>query len=213
MKVRVSDVMSTEVITIGPDTPLKDAAVSMARHRVSGLPVVEGSSLIGIVTESDFVARLAEDDSGLMAIVFRRDPPELTGTVRQAMTPNPHTIEPHQSVVAAARLMTRHAVKRLPVVDSNRVLVGIVSRADLMSVFARPDDEIAADVRAHGVHTLLGEGEVEVAVSDGVVRLGGKVGTLTEKRMLEEFARQVAGVVRVDSELEASLDDTRLPPL
>lgn len=214
MKVRVSDVMTTEVITIGPETPLKDAAVTMARHRISGLPVIESGELVGIVTESDFVTRLADKDSGLMGILFRREPPELAGLVSDAMSTEPHTIEPHQSVTVAARLMTRHGVKRLPVVDSNGVLVGVVSRADLMSVFARPDDTIAADVRSRGVENLLGDtSNVEVTVSDGIVHLAGTVGTVTEKRMIEEFARQVAGVVRVDSELGASIDDTRLPPL
>lgn len=214
MKVRVSDVMTTDVITIGSGTPLKDAAITMARHRVSGLPVVDEGALVGIVTESDFVARLASTDAGLMAVVFRRDTPELSGLVRDAMTPEPHVIEPHQSVAAAARLMTRHGVKRLPVVDSNGVLVGIVSRADLMSLFARPDDDIAADITAHGVEGLVGAGDtVQVRVTDGVVSLAGTVGTVTEKRMLEEYARNVAGVVRVESGLGASVDDTRLPPL
>ncbi|HJR92413.1 MAG TPA: CBS domain-containing protein [Acidimicrobiia bacterium] len=73
MRVRVRDVMTPDVIGIEPDVPLKDAAILMARHRISGLPVVEdGRRLVGIVTESDFVSRLAEDDRGLISLLFRR---------------------------------------------------------------------------------------------------------------------------------------------
>ena len=84
-----------------------------------------------------------------------------------------------------------------------------------MSVFARPDDQIVADIRSGGVDGLIGAAadSVEVSVVDGVVKLVGTVASVTERRMLEEFSRQVAGVVRVDSDLRASFDDTRLPPM
>lgn len=215
MRVRVREVMTSDVVTIEPGTPLKDAAVTMARHRISGLPVVEDGKLVGIVTESDFIARLANDDPGLMAVLFRRGEPDVSGLVGEAMTADPVTIRPDEQVAAAARLMTRHQVKRLPVVDGSGTLVGVVSRADLMSVFARPDDHIAADIRRGGEGGLIGTdaGSLEVTVIDGVVKLAGTVGNVTEKRMLEEFSRQVAGVIRVDSDLAASFDDTRLPPM
>ncbi len=215
MRVRVRDVMTPDVIGIEPDVPLKDAAILMARHRISGLPVVEDGRLVGIVTESDFVSRLAEDDRGLISLLFRRGGYEVTGQVRDAMTPEPLTIGPDETLEMAARAMTSHNVKRLPVVDGNARLIGVVSRADLMEVFARPDDAIADDVRRGGVESLIGAepGSVAITVTDGIVTLEGRVGSVTEKRMLEEYSRNVAGVVAVESRLDAAFDDTRLPPM
>lgn len=215
MKVRVRDVMTSSVVTIPPGAPLKEAAVLMGRHRISGLPVTEGGRLAGIITESDFVSILAEDGGGLLAALLGRKNAELGGTVGEAMTRNPRTIGPDESVSAAAREMSEHSIKRLPVVDRNGALVGIVSRADLMSVFARPDELIASDILNEGVVGLVGAArdEVSVRVEAGVVHLSGRVGSVTEKRMLEEFARRVAGVVAVESDLSPAIDDTRLPPV
>ncbi|HSJ34428.1 MAG TPA: CBS domain-containing protein [Acidimicrobiia bacterium] len=215
MKVRVRDVMTASVVTIGPDVPLKEAAVLMGRHRISGLPVVDGDRLVGIITESDFVSRLAVDGGGLLAALLGRKQGELGGTVGQAMTPEPLTIGPDESVAAAARAMSEHSVKRLPVLSREGQLVGLVSRADLMSVFARPDERIESDIVNEGVVGLIGADRdaVKVRVEGGVVHLSGTVGSVTEKRMLEEFSRRVAGVVTVESQLGASIDDTRLPPV
>ncbi|HEX2154878.1 MAG TPA: CBS domain-containing protein [Acidimicrobiia bacterium] len=215
MKVKVRDVMTRDVITITPDTALKEAAVTMTRHHVSGLPVVEGGRLVGIITEADFVTKLAEDGDGLLSLVFGRRDSEMTGRVSEAMSRGPHTIGPDELATVAARRMAELHVKRLPVVDDAGRLVGVVSRSDLMSIFARPDENIAADVVNDGVVRLLGVAPdgVTVSVDRGVVHLSGTVGSFTEKRMLEEFTRQVAGVVSVESQLEASFDDRRLPPM
>lgn len=215
MKVRIREVMTRSVITISGDTPLKEAAVVMGRNRISGLPVMDGDELVGIITESDFVSRLAEDGGGLLDALLGRKQTEIGGSVAEAMTRQPLTITPDESVSAAARIMSEHRVKRLPVVDGSGRLVGIVSRADLMSVFARPDDRIESDILNEGVVGLIGADRdaISIEVRDGVVRLAGTVGSVTEKRMLEEFARRVAGVVTVESQLQASIDDTRLPPV
>jgi CBS domain-containing protein len=215
VKVRIRDVMTKSVITISGDTPLKEAAVVMGRNGISGLPVMDGDELVGIITESDFVSRLAEDGGGLLDALLGRKQTEIGGSVAEAMTREPLTIGPDESVSAAARVMSEHRVKRLPVVDGSGRLVGLVSRADLMSVFARPDDRIESDILNEGVVGLIGADReaISIEVRDGVVRLAGTVGSVTEKRMLEEFARRVAGVVTVESQLQASIDDTRLPPV
>lgn len=215
MKVKVRDVMSTDVITIPAGAPLKEAAVVMTRHRVSGLPVLDSGRLVGIISESDFVSRLADDGDGLISLLFGRKEVEVTGLVSEAMSSDPHTIGPDDSVAVAARRMAERRVKRLPVVESNGRLVGLVSRADLMGVFARDDERIRADVVNEGVVGLLGAepDSVGVSVSNGVVQLEGTVGSVTEKRMLEEFARRVAGAVGVESNLVAAFDETRLPPM
>ena len=215
MRARVRDVMSETVVTVTPDTPLKTAATTMADHRFSGLPVLEEGRLVGIVTESDFVSRLAGSDEGVMSHLFRRRQAERGGSVGDAMTTPVHTIGPDDLVTSAARVMSELSIKRLPVVAKDGSLVGIVSRADLMSVFTRPDEDMAADLVDEGVVGLLGAApdSVAVTVADGIVTLRGTVSTITEKRLLEELARRTPGVVGVQSELEASFDDTRLPPL
>lgn len=215
MRVRVRDVMTSDVVTIRSDTPLKDAAVTMARRRISGLPVVDDGELVGIITESDFVDRLAGPGGGILSALFRKDSLQTAGDVADAMTRDPLTVAADESVTVAARLMSDQGVKRLPVVGSGGELVGIVSRADLMSTFARPDEVIASDIVNQGVVGLLGADpdSVDVSVDNGVVTLRGTVGTVTERKMLEEFARRATGVVSVESELESSLDDTRLPPM
>lgn len=151
----------------------------------------------------------------MLDALLGRKQTEIGGSVAEAMTRQPLTITPDESVSAAARIMSEHRVKRLPVVDGSGRLVGIVSRADLMSVFARPDDRIESDILNEGVVGLIGADRdaISIEVRDGVVRLAGTVGSVTEKRMLEEFARRVAGVVTVESQLQASIDDTRLPPV
>lgn len=215
MRVKVRDVMTPDVITISPNVPLKEAAVVMTRHRISGLPVTDGGQVVGIITESDFVSRLADEGEGLISLLFGRKEAEVSGLVGDAMTPNPHTIGPDESVAAAARRMAEERVKRLPVVETDGRLVGVVSRADLMAVFARDDGRISADVVNEGVVGLLNAdpAAVRVSVDHGVVHLSGTVSSVTEKRMLEEFARRVAGVVAVESDLEATFDETRLPPM
>jgi len=214
VRVRVREVMTSDVITISSSTPLKEAAVTMTDRRVSGLPVVDEGRLVGIITESDFVSRLAGEGDGLMAMLFGRRAAEISGAVGDIMSTEPRTIGPDETVTAAARKMSELGIKRLPVVDGSGTLVGIVSRADLMAVFARPDHQIASDIINDGVTRLLGAdpGSVTVEVRDGVVTLDGRVDLVTEKRMLEEFARRVAGVVAVNSSLAATYDETRLPP-
>ena len=112
-------------------------------------------------------------------------------------------------IAAAARLMDAEQVKRLPVVDDQGRLLGIVSRGDLLKVHLRPDDEIHRDVTA----VVLGgarAGEspaVSVEVSEGVVRLTGRVDRWSAADLAVRVTRQIAGVVQVIDELEYDFDD------
>jgi CBS domain-containing protein len=100
-------------------------------------------------------------------------------------------------------------VKRLPVVDHSGVLVGIVTRADLLKVFLRSDDEVRFDVLDHvsGDLLRLAPGTVEVEVSDGVVRLAGRVPRRTQALAMEKLTGAVDGVVAVNSELQWQVED------
>lgn len=174
---RVSDVMTTAVVTVDRLTSYKEITRLLTEHRISGLPVLKmGREVVGVVTEADLIA--AEDAAarqpriGRKLLRRREHHPALTAG--QLMTAPAITIGPDATIPAAARVMNTHHVRRLPVVDTDGKLVGIVSRRDLLSVFLRPDQDIAADARHMLGEILLAEpGCVKVSVKNGVVSLSG----------------------------------------
>jgi len=215
--VKVSDVMTADVKTIGGDAPLKEAATLMVNAGISGLPVVDDvRKVVGIITEADFVTAEANRSWGrqrrrLLANFLGEPPSTQANTVADAMTRDPHTIDRGSTVTEAARKMTDLKVKRLPVVMPDGTLEGIISRADIMGAFARDDDqlrdEIVNDVLV-GILQLDSQ-HVGVTVSDGVVELVGRVGTRSQGRLLEELAVRVEGVISVESDVTWSHDDTK----
>jgi CBS domain-containing protein len=215
---RVSDVMSTEPFTVRAETPLKEAARQMLDRGISGLPVVDsGGRLVGIITEGDFVARqLSQTEARprlLAALLRRPEPPHDTETVGEAMTASPVTITAEASLTEAARLMVSQRVKRLPVVDLNGDLIGIVSRADIMSAFARADAGVEEEIRS-GILTRLLFHEpdaIEVSVDQGIVSLRGELPNRSDVRLLVALAGRVDGVVRVDEQLTWRYDDMAGP--
>jgi CBS domain-containing protein len=159
----VGDVMTTNVITVDRITPYKEIARVLAEHRISGLPVLKmGREVAGVVTEADLLAAQASTAQH----------PALTAG--QLMTTPAITIGPHVTIPAAARLMNTHHIRRVPVVDDKGMLIGIVSRRDLLSVFLRPDEDIRAEIRQVLDEILAAEpGEADVTVRNGVVTLTG----------------------------------------
>ncbi len=217
MKVR--DIMTTDPVKVTGNTHLKEAARLMVRHRVSGLPVVdEGGKLIGILSEGDFIRREAGRDRpqgvSLLDAVFGEGELQPVGaeTVAEIMTRSVVTITPEATVGEAARVMGRRNVKRLPVVDLEGELIGIVSRADIVGAFTKPDDVIEDEVREDLIRRLLflDPELVRVSADDGVVTLEGELENRTEAHLLEELARRIAGVVRVESRLRYKVDDRKL---
>jgi CBS domain-containing protein len=122
------------------------------------------------------------------------------------------TVGPEATLTEAARLMHRRRVKRLPVVDAEGRLLGIVSRADLIQVFLRSDDAIATEIRDDVLrHALaIDPDTVTVAVEEGVVRLEGQVENKSLARIAARLAGAVEGVVAVENRLRWKLDDTAL---
>jgi len=176
---KVSDVMGTSVVTVDRATPYKEIARLLAEHQISGMPVLKmGREVAGVVTEADLLAAEAKMARRLgsahrLHVPFRGERhPALTAG--ELMTAPAITIGPHVTIHAAGRLMSTRHVRLMPVVDEHDKLVGVVSRRDLLAVFLRPDEDIAADVRQVLDEILLAEpGEAEVAVRDGVVTLTG----------------------------------------
>jgi CBS domain-containing protein len=189
---RVDDVMTASVVTADRLTPYKEIARLLAEHRISGLPVLRaGWQVVGVVSESDLLA--AQDQAarpGPAPAVSRA--PGLTLLAGDLMTAPPVTIGPDATLAAAARLMNARGVRRLPVTGADCQLIGIVSRRDLLSVFLRPDPDIAHDVRLVLAEIgLTRPAGVAVSVRHGVVTLTGIPGELAVG------VRDVDGVVDV----------------
>jgi CBS domain-containing protein len=209
---RVLDIMTIDVITTTPDTYLKAAARMMVDAGVSGIPVVNDSgALVGIITEADFLEREADRSQRRLLNVMISDggPIVDADTVGEVMTRDPVVIFPEASVAEAARVMAHHHVKRLPVVDDSGALIGIISRADVVAVFTRPDDVIEDEIREDIVKRvlLLDVDSLEIDVENGVVSISGVAPTATDARLLEALARRIDGVVRLESNVSFEVND------
>lgn len=204
MSATVRDVMTTSVITVRGDTPFKELAAMLASSRVSAFPVVdEAGTVIGVVSETDMLIKEADQDSHpeLFAGLRRgRDRMKAAGvTAAQLMTRPPVTIGPDEPVQHAAFLMYERAVSRLPVVDQAGHLVGIVSQADVLTVFSRPDEEIRREVTERVIRpaSRIEPQRIHVTVQNGIVTLSGQPETAQGGQDVIEAVRHVDGVVAV----------------
>jgi len=203
---RVRDVMTTEVATADRNMPYKQAAKLMTDQRVTAIPVVaKGGRVVGMVSEADLLRKVEprlRGSAGLSGRARRDRAKAGARTAGELMTSPAITIHPDASLSAAARLMNGHHIRRLPVVNDAGDLIGIVSRRDLMKVFLRPDEEIAAEVNdVLGQILLADAGPVVVAVLDGVVTLDGALDEGDLIRVVAGLASEVAGVVAVVNRL------------
>jgi CBS-domain-containing membrane protein len=223
MKVR--DLMTTDPVTTTPDASLKEAARLMVRSQVSGLPVMDGDKVVGILTEGDYLRREADREQpyrlSLLEALFgegSKDAPAVE-KVSEVMTDKVVTIGPDATVSEAARVMAHRNIKRLPVLDVEDRLIGIISRADVVNAFTKPDEVIEDEIREDIVRRLLflEPDAIDVRVADGVVTLSGQLENRTEAHLLEELSRRITGVVKVDSHLDFEVDDERVgkmyPPM
>ncbi|MFN3285728.1 MAG: CBS domain-containing protein [bacterium] len=211
-RLRVRDVMTSPAVTVKENTPVKEVAEVLLRHRISGVPVVsESGELVGILTEADLLYKeLPEENGGWR---FRPDPQGLRkkeGVVaRDLMTWPVITVEEDTPVREAARLMGRHRVNRLPVVRAGQV-VGIVSRADVIKALARQDSELERAVRGVLLRELwIDPATVQVRVEGGVVYLEGTVDRWSDKELVERWVAGIDGVLAVRSQLAYRFDDRR----
>ncbi len=213
--VRVGDVMTRDVVSVTPDIPLKDVAAVLVERGISGLPVCGPDGVVvGVLSEADLLVKQGgspERSGGLFAwLVETASAPDLAKlrahTAGEAMTAPAITVETASPVSEAARTMVSLGVNRLPVVEDGR-LVGIVTRADLVRLFTRSDEEIARDIRQDVVKRLwIAPERIEVDVEQGEVVLRGEVDTEVEAALLEKRIPLVAGVVGVRSELSWAVD-------
>jgi CBS domain-containing protein len=214
MSWNVATVMTSDVVTVGPGTVYKEVVERLRDHRVSAVPVVDAEHrVIGVVSEADLLLKEERPDRPLGGPLVHPHGDAARAQARNAaalMSSPAVTVGPEATLTEAARLMHRKRVKRLPVVDVDGRLVGIVSRADLLQVFLRSDDAIATEVRDNVLrHALAIPPEtVTVRVEDGVVRLQGQVETRSLASITARLVRAVEGVVEVENRLSWKLDDT-----
>ena len=201
---QVREIMTTSVVTIDRITPYKEIVRLLVEHKISGVPVLSmGRKVTGVVSEGDLLAARDTNPathSGWRHWAFGREV-HRGRTADLLMTSPAVTIHPDATVAAAARLMNSHHLRRLPVVDADGKLAGIVSRRDLLRVFLRPDADIAADVGEILTEVLPGGPTgIEVAVRNGVVKLTGQPELVTDEDLISVVIRlawDVDGVVDV----------------
>jgi CBS domain-containing protein len=203
--------MTGEVVAVRRDASFKEMAARLREYRVSAFPVIdENRRVIGVVSEADLLAKeaLAGEHAGIPAaltgILHHKDHQKAAGlNAGDLMTHPAVTVRPEDSVEHAARLMYTLQVKRLPVVDAGGYLVGIVSRADLLTVFDRTDEEIHAEIVNDVIlrEFLVDPAMFAVTVADGVVTVKGAPETAELGHNLVTRIRHVQGVVAVRDEL------------
>jgi CBS domain-containing protein len=216
MRSLVKDLMTTQVVTVGPATPFKDIVARLAEHRVSAVPVVDDAGrVLGVVSEADLLLKEEFPDPDQDIPLFwtkrrrlERDKAAAT-TARDLMSIALVAISPDATVAEAARRMHRANIKRLPVIGEGGRLVGIISRSDLLKVFNRPDRSIRREIMDE---VIVGEFMMDpdrffIHVDDGVVVLQGRVERRSLIPYLVRAVHGVEGVVRVETRLTYDIDD------
>ena len=221
MDARVSDVMTADVITVGPEVSVHKAARLMSDHGVSGLPVVDSEGrVLGIVSEGDLILCQAAPRTGRWWRRFLADPETLARdyqkaagtTVGEVMTRAVVSVSPALDLGAAARILCDRGLRRLPVVSNSR-LVGILSRGDLVKALATTpvsttsasDAELVATMRSRIKAEPWTSPGLVAEASEGVITLWGVAATETELSALETMARAIPGCRGVDNRLIAGV--------
>jgi CBS domain-containing protein len=215
---RIRNVMTRDVVTVTDTTPFAELVRKMAEHGVSALPVLDQDErLVGIVSEADLLRKEEYQDERNGRYLLegrgrRAARAKAAGrTAADLMTSPVVTIDSDATIPEAARLLARHRIKRLPVVDDDGRLVGIASRSDLLRLFVRDDEEIRQEVVEEVFHRpmLVAPNSILVTVQDGITNLTGYLETRSLALMAVHLTRAVPGVVDVVDQLTYERDDTR----
>lgn len=219
---RAVDVMTPKVITVTPDTEVREIARLLLENHISALPVVDsGGEVLGVVSEGDLMRRVENGTQRHKSWWLRSI---FAGTdnsseyiksharkAREVMTPNPISITEDEPLHRVARLLEKHHIKRVPVLRDGKLL-GIISRANLLQGLAADTSEVAMPVTAddHEIRdALLKEIEragvwverINVIVRAGEVQLWGLVDSQQQKTAAQVAAENTPGVKSVDNNL------------
>ncbi len=211
MRFTVKDVMSTRVIAARKGASFKEMAEKLREYRVSAFPVIDNDcKVIGVVSEADLLTKEALDGGhagmpGMISGIVQSQEEERAArlTAGDLMTHPAVTVEPDDTVEHAARLMYARRVKRLPVTDTAGRLAGIISRADVLAVYSRPNEDIRKEICDELIPNgfLADSMGFTATVQDGIVTLEGKPETELLGRHIVSHVRHVQGVVAVRDRL------------
>lgn len=217
-KRKVSDVMTTGVVSVHEDATFREIVDLLETRGISAVPVVDWANMVvGVVSEADLLPKMEYAGGEVRRRLFeghrvREGREKAAGDLaRDLMTKPAMTVLPETSVVHAARLMDSGGVKRLPVVSLAGRLIGIVSRRDLLKVFLRTDVAITDDVRRElepvpGVDATV----LTIETTEGIVTLAGKLDRRSLIPIVVRLAERVEGVVDVVDRLTFRTDDTEV---
>ncbi|MEV1121286.1 CBS domain-containing protein [Actinosynnema sp. NPDC049800] len=196
---RARDIMTSPVITVTPNVPIRVAAALMASHGFTALPVVDGDRrLVGIVTEADLLhGRYADNDSG--------DTP-----VREVLTTPVVGMDPAAPDRSLAGVMVDGGIRCVPIVDGSQ-LVGVVTRHDLVRALARRDDSIAVDVQER-LDAYDPNGRWSATVRDGHVDIGTVFTDQESWKVVVALVEAVRGVVSANVHVTTSEDAAQNRP-
>ena len=219
---QAKDVMTANVVSVTEDAPVHEIVGLLLKHRISAVPVVDGANkVVGIVSEGDLLrpegtSRTGSEPPWWLEAVFSGRKLEYTKdagrTARGVMTSDVIIADEDMPLNQIAELLERNHIKRLPVVRDGK-LVGIVSRANLLHGLANtiiahhePNAEKDRKLRNELIGALLSHHElapqlINVTVSEGKVRLWGKVDNSEQATLAERTAKAVKGVGSVENNL------------
>jgi CBS domain-containing protein len=223
MRMKVSEVMTRDVVVARPQTTVRDVAALMVQKRISGVPVVDGEGrLVGILSETDLLHRaetgtekrhkwwlsaLIDDDR-----LAREYAAAHARRAEDIMTRQVVTVDPDADLAFVADLLDRRKLKRVPVVKDGRV-VGIITRGDMVRALEMSQSALKAPLprdTAELVQSInermrrakwLDSSLVSVSVKDGVAELTGLVASHDQRRALRVLVEDTPGVVRVDDNM------------
>ncbi|MFJ8827744.1 CBS domain-containing protein [Streptomyces sp. NPDC102467] len=212
----VSDVMTHTVVAIGREATFKEIVKTLEQWKVSALPVLAGEGrVLGVVSEADLLPKeeFRDSDPDRYTQIRRMSDLAKAGAVNAAelMTSPAITVQANATLTQTARIMAQRNVKRLPVVNDEGILEGVVSRSDLLKVFLRTDEELAEEVRREVVAYLFPSPvePVLVHVSEGMVTLTGRIRDKGLVPVAARLVRAIEGVVDVEVDLAGAATKTQ----
>jgi CBS domain-containing protein len=220
---KVSEVMTRDVIVVRPQTTVRDIAALMVQSRISGVPVVDGEGrLVGVLSETDLLHRaetgtekrhkwwlgaLIDEDQ-----LAREYAAAHARRAEDIMTKQVVTVDPDADLAFVADLLDRRKLKRVPVVKDGRV-VGIITRGDMVRALVmsqsalkaplpRDTEELVQSINERMQQVKwLDSSLVSVSVKDGVAELTGLAASTDQRRALRVLVEDTPGVVRVDDKM------------
>ncbi|MBW8706775.1 Magnesium transporter MgtE [Streptomyces sp. MBT84] len=193
----VGDLMTPSAVSVRPGTTFKEIARLLDEYDITAVPVVDDFGRpVGVVSEADLLRKQTSVGVGITAGALMTSPAVVA--------------KPEWDVVRAARTMEGSKVKRLPVVDEDGHLIGVISRSDLLQLFLRQDRAIKEEVLEDVIVGTLGlpPSSLTVEVADGRVTLSGRVERKSLLPVAVRLCEEVDGVVDVVNRLDFDRDDT-----